>query len=369
MAEADPPRDHGSQKEPSERRLSRPVIFALAGAVVIAVAIGMSIWSKHREEAPAPAATSTPAKSPPAAADAAKTKPAESATATPSEPAAAPTADSAPSFDVVRIARDGHAVMAGRAAPGATVIIMDGDKEVGRVKANDRGEWVFTLDKPLAPGSRELSLRADNPGGAEKVGEAPVVLVVPDRPAAGSEKTASGSSASGSNEALAIKVKPGGSVQLLQVPTSSEGTGSVSVQVVNFDEKGNLSVAGRAPPKANIQAYLDNGPIGSTTSDADGSWSVSGHYPLSEGSHTVRADQVGADGKVIARAEITFTSGAGGPTSGKVTVAFGNSLWRIAKRAYGAGFDYVVILKANKEQIRNPDLIYPGQVFKLPTKG
>jgi nucleoid-associated protein YgaU len=246
---------------------------------------------------------------------------------------------------------------------------MDGDTEVGRVKSNDRGEWVFTLDKPLAPGSRELSLKADNPGGKEKVGDAPVVLVVPERPAAGSDKTASGSSASGSNEAFAIKVKPGGAVQLLQVPTSSEGSGSVSVEVVNFDEKGNLSVAGRAPSQASIQAYLDNQPIGSTSSDAKGAWSISGHFPLDEGSHTVRADQVGADGKVVARAEITFTSGAGGPTAGKITVAFGNSLWRIAKRAYGNGFNFVTIYKANKDQIRNPDLIYPGQVFKLPSKG
>jgi nucleoid-associated protein YgaU len=57
------------------------------------------------------------------------------------------------------------------------------------------------------------------------------------------------------------------------------------------------------------------------------------------------------------------------PKEGNVTVASGNSLWRIARRAYGNGVDYIAIYQANKGQIRNPDLIYPGQTFKLPPKG
>ncbi len=151
------------------------------------------------------------------------------------------------------------------------------------------------------------------------------------------------------------------------MPTSNEGSGPVSVEVVNFDEKGHLSVAGRATPKAQVQVYLDNGLIGSATADAKGAWNISVDHPMGEGSHTVRADQLGPNDKVVARAEITFNVGGGGPTSGRITVATGNSLWRIARKAYG--FDYITIFRANQDQIRNPDLIYPGQVFKLPTKG
>jgi nucleoid-associated protein YgaU len=47
----------------------------------------------------------------------------------------------------------------------------------------------------------------------------------------------------------------------------------------------------------------------------------------------------------------------------------GNSLWRIARRSYGEGLRYTVIYDANKDQIRDPDLIYPGQVFVLPDSG
>ncbi len=44
----------------------------------------------------------------------------------------------------------------------------------------------------------------------------------------------------------------------------------------------------------------------------------------------------------------------------------GNNLWRIARRTYGYGIRYTVIYQANREQIRDPDLIYPGQIFVLP---
>jgi len=49
-----------------------------------------------------------------------------------------------------------------------------------------------------------------------------------------------------------------------------------------------------------------------------------------------------------------------------VVVQPGDSLWRLARRAYGAGIQYTMIFEANRDKIRDPDLIYPGQVFTLP---
>jgi len=48
------------------------------------------------------------------------------------------------------------------------------------------------------------------------------------------------------------------------------------------------------------------------------------------------------------------------------TVSRGDSLWRISRKTYGSGYRYTVIHQANQEQIRDPDLIYPGQIFVLP---
>ncbi|HHG90531.1 MAG TPA: LysM peptidoglycan-binding domain-containing protein, partial [Devosia sp.] len=52
--------------------------------------------------------------------------------------------------------------------------------------------------------------------------------------------------------------------------------------------------------------------------------------------------------------------------SGKAIIRHGDNLWTIARRVYGAGISYTMIFDANKAQIRDPDLIYPGQVFDLP---
>jgi LysM repeat protein len=48
------------------------------------------------------------------------------------------------------------------------------------------------------------------------------------------------------------------------------------------------------------------------------------------------------------------------------TVQPGSTLWAIAKESYGAGIEYFKVFEANKERIRDPDLIYPGQVFEIP---
>ncbi|MDA1238416.1 MAG: LysM peptidoglycan-binding domain-containing protein, partial [Proteobacteria bacterium] len=42
------------------------------------------------------------------------------------------------------------------------------------------------------------------------------------------------------------------------------------------------------------------------------------------------------------------------------------TLWAIAREKYGSGFQYVRVYNANRDLIKNPDLIYPGQVLTIP---
>src|SRR5262249_38794395 len=126
---------------------------------------------------------------------------------------------------------------------------------------------------------------------------------------------------------------------------------------------------GAAAPNAPLNIYVDNEHVGSAIAGQTGRWSVIPSKPLSEGVHYLRVDQVEAGGKVVARVEspfarvqpIALTSG-----DARVIVQPGNSLWRIARRALGGGDRFTAIYQANKSQITDPDLIYPGQVFVVP---
>lgn len=271
-----------------------------------------------------------------------------------------------PSFDVVRVDPKGNTVIAGRAAPNAEVVVRSGDKEVGRATADARGEWVVVPTKPLPPGSQELSLEATGPDGRKLTSESSVVLVVPEP-----GQDVAGRPSTGEQGALVLRVPQGGGpATVLQGPGGVGGAGGrLALESADYDEKGSTTISGRAAPGTRVELYVDNAHAGSARVDAEGRWSVTPSRSLPPGDYRLRVDQIGPDGKVVARVETPFSRPAqvAGMPSG--TVAFvqpGNSLWRIARRTLGQGLRYTVIYEANRDHIRDPNLIYPGQVFLIP---
>ena len=103
-----------------------------------------------------------------------------------------------------------------------------------------------------------------------------------------------------------------------------------------------------------------------------GSWKQALHG-LDAGRYVLRVDEIDADGNVTSRVESPFqreypedVREAKAANNTTFTVQPGNSLWVIATGRYGDGLQYHQIFSANKDQIRDPDLIYPGQVFAMP---
>lgn len=54
------------------------------------------------------------------------------------------------------------------------------------------------------------------------------------------------------------------------------------------------------------------------------------------------------------------------PKEGRIVIQPGNNLWRISRVLYGSGAKFTMLYQANKDQIRNPSRIYPGQVLRTP---
>jgi nucleoid-associated protein YgaU len=325
-----------------------------------------------QQPAPSQPGPAQPSPAPAAAPQATPAQPAPAAAPAQSAPPAAQRV--APSFDVVRVSPTGEAVIAGRAEPGAEVTVLDGDRPIAVITADRRGEWVVMPRTPLVPGNHELGLSAKSPGdAAARKSESVVVVAVPEpsKPAAGAPSAA----ASQSLAVLVPRAGPG-AARALQVPSAPGGGAAaagraLTVDIIQYDGRGNLSASGHAPPQGRVLLYLDNKPVGDTGADGQGDWSAKPRDPVPVGQYVLRADLVGADGKVAARVQLRFRrievpqALAGNQF---LVVQPGNNLWRIARRTYGEGLLYTEIYEANRNEIVDPNLIYPDQVVTLPSR-
>jgi hypothetical protein len=181
--------------------------------------------------------------------------------------------------------------------------------------------------------------------------------------------------------------------------------GAVVAESVEIEPGGKFHASGRARAGAAVRLYLNDTFVASVTAGADGHFAVTINEGVAPGNYRVRLDEVEANsGAVRARADVTFNApdtmgtasmpkrpdiaaarqpqlaaaGAtvlpdGGspstvvvPKVATTTVSRGDSLWRLSRNTYGVGTRYSFIYKANREQIRNPNLIHPGQIFVLP---
>ena len=152
----------------------------------------------------------------------------------------------------------------------------------------------------------------------------------------------------------------------------------ISLDTISYSEEGDVQLAGRARVQSVVRIYLDNEAIAELVADDEGRWRavLNGIDP---GVYTLRLDEVDALGEVVSRIETPFKREApealraaqpdrapDRPFVGAVTVQKGDTLWAISRESYGEGVLYVRVFEANRDRIRNPDLIYPGQVFNIP---
>jgi hypothetical protein len=184
----------------------------------------------------------------------------------------------------------------------------------------------------------------------------------------------------------AILAISGDGVEIVQpampADTPPEVMSNVALDTITYDPQGEVVLQGRALGQGFVQVYVDNMPVSRLPVDAQGRWR--GDLPdVDTGVYTLRIDEIDSAGDVVSRIETPFlredpaaivetmAAEVGSPefSIATRTIQPGNTLWAIAEERYGSGVLYVNVFEANKDRIRDPDLIYPGQVFLMPEVG
>lgn len=377
---------------------------------------------------PAPAAqtpAAKPAEQPQAAVPAA---PSADTTAPAAAPAAGTTTPQveaaegkpgAPTFDVLRVDPKGTIVLAGKAANNAKVDLLARGDILGTTKASPNGDFVIVLDDPLKPGDYQLVLRSTAPDGSAMTSLETAIVSIPETKSG--QVLALVEQSGQPSRLITVPEAPAGQAASNQPAAAAAPTGDkpakqpaakarIVVEAVEI-EGSKLFIAGIADAGYTVKVYANDNLIGSTKTGADGHFLVQTTRDLPVGDYIIRADMVEKDGvTVIARAAVPFKREAGQRVSavapsatpapaatpqasteaapaagseqasgtdtakplrnvdGSVIIRRGDNLWTISRRTYGAGMRYTTIYLANKEQIQNPNRIFPGQVFSLPEK-
>jgi nucleoid-associated protein YgaU len=326
---------------------------------------------------PAPAAVQA---APPAASSALADKP--------------PAAPLGPAFDVVNVDPSGEAVIAGRAAPNAKVELRDAGKTVAEATADAAGQFVI-IPPALAPGEHSLSLAARADKTQPQISST-VAVSVPAAKVAVSVPPPEGKAASATTPPAGAPLSAPRVQAMRTVATPSPPAGSrVVIQSVEADAVGGLIAKGSAEPNAAVRLYLNDASVAAAKTQADGRWSLTIKGGMTPGGYLMRADEVNPRGSTViasvntpfdypaapasaSPAAPTVASASPGQTPAPSSadpviesvqtkrVATGHTLWELSRNYYGDPTRYPVIYEANKWEIHNPNLIYPGQVVVVP---
>ena len=390
------------------------------------------------------------------------------------EPAVSATLPDGPRFDLVRVAPDGSATVAGRAAAGAVVSLRVDGIEVAQATADGQGNFASLFTLPASAAARLLTLAVLVPDGVPILGPDTVALAAtaplpevtpPDAPAtiaalSEGQPPDTAAAAPAAETAVVVAAPPPaalllteGGVKLLQsgADVPAELAANVSIDTISYAPDGAVQLGGRGAGIGFVRLYLDGAEVASAQVGADGQWATV-LADVAPGIYTLRADQIAGDGKVTSRFETPFkretlealaaaaapetavavpavtadvapetpepaavaepapmaaaepaaqaqtevaaaepaptapallaepapvaeavpvqanpqASPEAKPAAVTVTVQPGFTLWGIARENFGDGVLYVQVFEANKDKIKDPDLIYPGQIFTIP---
>ncbi|MBQ7185267.1 MAG: LysM peptidoglycan-binding domain-containing protein [Alphaproteobacteria bacterium] len=254
-----------------------------------------------------------------------------------------------PTFDIVRIKKDGMIVVAGRWLPNKTISVLLNNKIVATEQTDKNGEFVYSPKNELKPGNYTLALIGVEPKikSTDKV-----FLYISDQ---------------GFKNSVSLLMTPNGS-KVLQAPKTL-ADGDLYVSKIDYLDTGRIVVTGTALPRLRVSLSLNDEYIGfARVSDyknfglgADvGELKPGTEYSLAVRLHDTDGTTVATINHKFVMPEMT------GDNDTFYTVRRGDCLWIIARNFLRRGILFSII--AERNNIENPDLIFPKQLLQIPTK-
>ncbi len=269
------------------------------------------------------------------------------------------------SVDVFRVDELGNIISAGKVSKKAKIeILADNEKIIGSDKTAEDGSFVVfgkVQSTGLVQSVKIRGVIKDN--GQEKIVDSADLFFVLPQVEKNNEKEVDKA------EKTPLIVRDDGKALKVLVPIQISSVESITLDTISYTENSRTELAGRARLSNSVRIYLNNKQKSEVKVNNSGAWKAF-FSDIEAGVYTLRLDEVNENGIVEGRLELPFKREEEALIQamgeGSITVQPGNSLWRIARKYYGKGIQYVEIFDRNSHLIKDPDLIYPGQVFSLP---
>ena len=330
---------------------------------------------------------------------------------------------------LARVKPDGAALFAGTAAPNAKIRIFEGNILLGETIANANGEWLIVLEKSLASGQHLISVAMERSDGTtemanrslaveiyqdteskplvallpETATEVPVLIQSPDdvdksksgatasevtasevtasevtaSEAAASEVTASEVTASEAIVADPAKADAAMHETAEPAPAKTQANSQIAASqiaalapsAIVWRDASRILISGTSRGGVRVTVNDARGQFGEALVLADGAWQVAGSLDMDIAVNQLRFALFDYANQIIARYDLPVKArdlAKGQDGSPLVVVNKGDMLWRIAYHQLGEGVKYVDIVRRNQQDIADPDLIYPKQIFAVP---
>jgi len=279
-----------------------------------------------------------------------------------------------PKADILKVGPDGSFIIAGKGKPNSTISLLEKGNKINSVVSDESGSWVIVSKDNLESGDNLLIINQDNIDGTSTQSKEIYVTKIDKK---------------NETKPLVIEIinDDGGKLSIIQSPSIKKLESNVyndlnlsekqinkknvfKIQSVSFSQDGSLSIQGIANYGSNIE-ILVNKNFSSIFLKNKPEWVFNSSYKLEYGMHKLVANLKSLDNIILDSITLPFMRSempTGTIPDNYVLIKPGDMLWTISYKIYGNPLKYIEIYKENKDQISNPDLIFPGQVFSIPKK-